>query len=93
MLAVIQNRLTYSYPAAIGYFKKAIRTAKEMQGVPSIWASTHCNLGHAYRQLGCAILARPVNGPTNPAVIWTTRISPTPTRSGLIQLLPQRMPR
>jgi anaphase-promoting complex subunit 6 len=41
--------LICSYAEAIGYFLKALRGAKEMQGVAGIWAATHCNLGHAYR--------------------------------------------
>jgi anaphase-promoting complex subunit 6 len=41
-----------SYQTAAKYFRSAIRHAKEMQGVASIWASTHCNLGHAYRVMG-----------------------------------------
>jgi hypothetical protein len=41
-----------SYGKAARYFRLAIRLAKEMQGVASIWASTHCNLGHAYRVMG-----------------------------------------
>jgi len=40
------------YAQAVLYFKRAIQTAKEMQGVASIWAVTHCNLGHAYRVMG-----------------------------------------
>ncbi|CAD6587947.1 MAG: anaphase promoting complex subunit cdc16 [Tremellales sp. Tagirdzhanova-0007] len=40
------------YRQAAFYFKKAIDTAKDMQGVLSVWAITHCNLGHAYRVMG-----------------------------------------
>lgn len=46
-----------NYPAAVDYFSRSIQTAKEMQGVPSTWAATHCNLGHAYRCMGQYTLA------------------------------------
>jgi hypothetical protein len=36
---------------AIDYFNKALSGAVGMQGAAGIWAGTHCNLGHAYRQL------------------------------------------
>jgi hypothetical protein len=36
---------------AIDYFNKALWGAVSMQGAAGIWAGTHCNLGHAYRQL------------------------------------------
>ncbi|RXK38138.1 anaphase-promoting complex subunit 6 [Tremella mesenterica] len=45
------------YPLAVNYFKRAIQMAKEMQGVASVWAATHCNLGHAYRCMGQLTLA------------------------------------
>ena len=40
------------YAQAVVYFERAIDTAEEMQGVASIWAVTHCNLGHAHRVMG-----------------------------------------
>jgi len=44
--------INYRYTEAVSFFRRAIAGAKEMQGSPSMWASTHCNLGHAYRLLG-----------------------------------------
>nr|XP_019011300.1 anaphase-promoting complex subunit 6 [Kwoniella pini CBS 10737]OCF50081.1 anaphase-promoting complex subunit 6 [Kwoniella pini CBS 10737] len=39
------------YDQAASYFRKALRTSWEMQGVKSVWSVTYCNLGHAYRHM------------------------------------------
>lgn len=44
-------RHTYSYEAAAGYLTAALHQAESMQASPSQWATTHLNLGQAYRKL------------------------------------------
>ncbi|KAL8286853.1 hypothetical protein RQP46_003859 [Phenoliferia psychrophenolica] len=36
---------------AITFFRQALALAKKVQGSPAAWATTHLNLGHAYRKL------------------------------------------
>lgn len=40
------------YADAVSCFRLALRYAREMQGVTTMWAGTQCNLGHAYRLMG-----------------------------------------
>ncbi|WWC63108.1 uncharacterized protein I303_105708 [Kwoniella dejecticola CBS 10117] len=39
------------YDQAASYFRKALRSSFEMQGVKSVWAVTYCNLAHSYRHM------------------------------------------
>lgn len=40
------------YAEAINFFSSALRHAEAVQASPTSWASTHLNMGHAYRKLG-----------------------------------------
>lgn len=41
---------TYRYDAAIAHFNKVLQFAQEAGTPLRLWASTQCNLGHAYRR-------------------------------------------
>ncbi|GAA6027906.1 hypothetical protein JCM8097_001775 [Rhodosporidiobolus ruineniae] len=40
------------YARAVQYFRETLVMARNMQSSPAAWATTHLNLGHAYRKLG-----------------------------------------
>lgn len=47
------NVMSYfrSYEAAVSYFSAALHQAESMQSSPAQWATTHLNMGQAYRKL------------------------------------------
>lgn len=40
----------FSFLGAVAYFEQALQASEDMQGIPTTWAATHLNLGHALRK-------------------------------------------
>lgn len=48
-----------SYEEAVTLFQETLRLSRGVQGSPAAWASTHLNLGHAFRKLQSVLAESP----------------------------------